>query len=56
MLVAYISLSIFNLEKQIITIVYLNLIIKHGGSFALRGIFYSLLEDSYIPSTITEQR
>jgi sugar phosphate permease len=53
MLVAYAFLSIFNLDKQTIAIVYVNLIISMVGVFALRGIFYSLLEDSYIPSSIT---
>jgi nitrate/nitrite transporter NarK len=50
---SYAFLSIFNLDKQIISIVYLNLTISMVGVFALRGIFYSLLEDSYIPSSIT---
>ena len=53
MLVAYASLSIFNLDIQLIAIVYVNLIISMVGVFALRGIFYSLLKDSYIPSSIT---
>ncbi len=53
MLVSYAFLSIFNLDKEIISIVYLNLTISMIGVFALRGIFYSLLEDSCIPSSIT---
>lgn len=53
MLVSYAFLSIFNLDKEIISIVYLNLTISMMGVFALRGIFYSLLEDSCIPSSIT---
>ena len=53
MVASYAFLSIFNLDKEIISIVYLNLIISMVGVFALRGIFYSLLEDSYIPSSIT---
>ena len=53
MLVSYAFLSFFNIDNQIIYIVYINFIISMVGVFALRGIFYSLLEDSYIPSTIT---
>ncbi len=53
LLISYAFLSLLNIDNQIISIIYLNLVITMSGVFALRGIFYSLLEDSQIPTTIT---
>ena len=53
LLLSYTFLSLFGIDNQITAIIYINLVVTMIGVFALRGIFYSLLEDSHIPSSIT---
>ena len=53
LLLSYAFLSTFNINNSLIVIIYINLIVTMAGVFALRGIFYSLLETSHIPTIIT---
>ena len=52
-LVSFGSLAFFDPSKGLIIVVYLNIIITFFAVYALRGIYFALIEETQIPKNIT---